>query len=411
MTQKNEPGYPLPSGELGEDEIVCQLVYLPNRTEYWQALLAAIHYMSTWRAWERDDDKRGKDAAANWREAFELTIGCWRMTCLEDLTQTVTDILELLQTRKDCCDDSITYLPVEDIETDIIPFEGDPPEVYGETEIEDWDEWAEHVCYNAHLYVDYLAHAGDTLWEASKARAIVIGLIAALLMLLAASGIGAPVAYGLAAAVVSGIVLGGTLATFDGTEEAIEDARGDIVCAILEGTGLAPAVETALDSGVDWDLFYQWIPYENAIAIIYEGGANGEFLPAETRDDCGCNYALVMTAGDSISGYKPVVVNSETKEEQGFNYENAGVLWRDSLDIENKNASLTGISFDHTPINRRTGSTYVCFDEDAVLVWDSDDPPPYPFTCASVSCVDQHDTKPTPPPTEFNMTVTWTDIP
>ncbi|GAH78283.1 unnamed protein product, partial [marine sediment metagenome] len=166
MTQTNPPGYPLPDGELGDDDLVCQLVYLPNRPEYWQALLAAVHYFSTWKAWERDDDKRGKDAAANWRDAFELTIGCWRMTCLEELTETVTDILELLQTKKDCCDDNVTYDIVEDIETDIVPFEGDAPEVYGETEIEDWDEWAEHVCYNAHLYVDYLAHAGDTIWEA-----------------------------------------------------------------------------------------------------------------------------------------------------------------------------------------------------------------------------------------------------
>jgi hypothetical protein len=288
MTQINPPGYPLPDGELGEDDLVCQLVYLPDRPEYWQALLAAVSYFSTWKAWERDDDKRGKDAAANWRLAFELTIGCWRMTCLEELTQTVTDILELLQTRKDCCDDNITYLPVDGIETDIVPFEDDPPEVYGETEIGDWDEWAEHVCYNAHAYVDYLAHAGDSLWEAAKSSSIIIGLIAALLSLLAFSGIGLPIAFGLAAGVVSGIVLGGQIATFAGTREAIEDARDNIVCAIIQGTGIAAAVEDALDSGVDWDLFYQFIPYENAMSIIYEGGHDSEFLPAETREDCVC---------------------------------------------------------------------------------------------------------------------------
>lgn len=289
MTQINPPGYPLPDGELGEDEIVCQLVYLPDRPEYWQALLAAVHYFSTWTAWERDDDKRGKDAAANWRSAFELTIGCWRMTCLEDLTQAVEDILELLQTRKDCCDDNITYLPVDDIETDIVPFEGDPPDVYGETEIEDWDEWAEHVCYNAHLYVDYLAHAGDSLWDAAKTGSIIIGLIAAILVLLSTAGIGAPVAYGLAAGIVSGIVLGGQINTFAGTSEAIEAARDDIICAILQGTGIAAAVEDALESGLDWDLFYQFIPYESAMSIIYEGGHDSEFLPAETRDDCVCD--------------------------------------------------------------------------------------------------------------------------
>lgn len=288
MTQNNPPGYPLPDGDLGEDDIVCQLVYLPDRPEYWQALLAAVHYFSTWTAWERDDDKRGKDAASNWRDAFELTIGCWRMTCLEELTQTVTDILELMQTRKDCCDDNITYLPTEEIETDIVPFAGDPPDEYGETEIEDWDDWAEHVCYNAHVYVDYLKHAGDSLWDAAKTSSIIIGLVAAILTLLAFSGIGLPIAYGLAAGIVSGIVLGGQIGTFAGTSEAIEAAREDIVCALINGGDLAQVVEDALESGVDWDLFYQWIPYGSAIAIIHEGGHEDEYLPSETRDDCDC---------------------------------------------------------------------------------------------------------------------------
>ena len=288
MTQKNVPGYPLPDGELGDDEIVCQLVYLPNRDEYWQALLAAVHYLSTWRAWKRDTDKRGQAAAANWREAFELTIGCWRMACLDELTQDVNDILELLQAKKDCCDDNITYLPTPEITTDIEPNVGDPPEEYGETEVEDWDEWLEHVCYNANLYVDYLAHAGDTMFVAFAESGIVIGLIAALLALLAASGIGLPISFALSLAVTSGIIGGGTLATFAGSEDAIEDARNAIVCAILQGRSLSAAVETALESGLDWDLFYQFIDYDSALSIIYEGGYAGDFLPSETSDSCVC---------------------------------------------------------------------------------------------------------------------------
>lgn len=290
MSKLEKPGYPLPSGELGEDEIVCQLVYLPDRDEYWQALLAAIHFMSTWTAWERDADKRGKDAATNWREAFELTIGCWRMTCLEDLTTTVTDILELLQTKKDCCDDNITYLPIEDIETDISPGEGDPPATYGETEVADWDEWFEYLCFTAHEYVDYLAHVGESLWDASRNSALAIGLIAALLALLAFSGIGLPIAFGLAATVVSAIVLGGTLLTFEDSKDDIEAAREEIVCSIMQNTGLADAVENALGSNTAWDLFYQFVPYDNALAVMYEGGHDGEYLEAVKRLDCDCEF-------------------------------------------------------------------------------------------------------------------------
>lgn len=297
MTQKNPPGYPLPDGELGEDEIVCQLIYLPDRPEYWRALLAAIHYMSTWRAWERDIDKRGKDAAANWRAAFELTIGCWRMTCLEDLTTAVQEILDTLQTKKDCCDDNITYLPVEPVTTDIVPDEGDPPEFYGETEVIDWDDWKEHVCHNAHAYVDYLAHAGDTLNETARYSAVTLGVIAALMVLLAASGLIFPMSFAAIAAIVGGLGILGTTTTFLGSEEAILEARTAIVCAILSGSGLAEAVEDALGSGLDWDLFYQWVLYDDALAIIYEGGIGEQYLPADKRDDCECEDVGVFAVG------------------------------------------------------------------------------------------------------------------
>lgn len=303
MTQKNHPGYPLPDGELGEDEIVCQLVYLPDRPEYWQALLAAIHYFSTWRAWERDEDKRGKDAASNWREAFEFTIGCWRMTCLEDLTNSVDDILELLQTRKDCCDDNITYIPVDSVETDIIPYEGEPPEFYGETAVEDWDEWLEYLCYQAHKYVDYLAHVGDNLLQSIITNSVIIGLIAGGLSLLAASGIGLPIAFTVAAAVTTGIILSGTLLTFADTEDDIEDARADIVCAIMEGTSLAIAVENALSSNAAWDLFYQFIQYDDAVAIMYEGGYEGEYFEPIKRMDCACCMHMRSTHSSGVVNY------------------------------------------------------------------------------------------------------------
>lgn len=303
MTQKNPPGYPLPDGELGEDEIVCQLIYLPNRPEYWQALLAGIHYFSTWRAWERDADKRGQDAAANWRVAFELTMECWRMTCLEDLTTTVTDILELLQTKKDCCDDNVSYLPTEEVETEIDPGVGDPPENYGETPVEDWDEWSQYLCYSAHKYVDYLAHTGSEMFFLMEVGTISLGVAAAFLTLLAASGVGLPIAFGTAAAIVGGISLLGTITTFLNSADSIEAARDDIVCAIMQNGDLAGAVEAALSSGLDWDVWYSWVPYDTALAIMYEGGHDGEFLAAEVSEDCDvCDYTQ-LTEDDLHIGW------------------------------------------------------------------------------------------------------------
>lgn len=285
----NQPGYPLPSGEAYTDDIVCQLVYLPNRPEYWRALLAALHYFATWKAWERDDDHRGADAARAWRESFELTLECWRMTCLNQLQEDVANIFVLLRDRKDCCDDNITYGPQTEVGTEIEPEVGDPPDYYGETAVTDWDDWLEHVCHNAHLYVDSL------VWQATEMNTLLtlggvgIGFLGAALVLLSFVGVGLAVTYALVAATAAGILELGSLGIFLTTADDIEDARNDIVCSLLWGNSLSDAVETALGSAsLDWLSFFSQIDYESATAIIYEGGYESEYLPADTRDDCEC---------------------------------------------------------------------------------------------------------------------------
>lgn len=213
------------------------------------------------------------------------------MACLETLIADVEQIRNLLETKKDCCDSNTVYFPTDLPETEITPGVGDPPDYYGETAVTDWDDWAEHVCYNAHAYVDYLKTVSYNLMNAVNISSIFLGLISSALVLLAFSGIGLPIAFGLAAAVVTGIALGATATTFATTASDFESAREDIVCAIVTGNSLADAVEDALSSGTDWDLFFQFVDYESAIAILYEGGYETEYLPSETRDDCGdCEY-------------------------------------------------------------------------------------------------------------------------
>lgn len=284
----HSPGYLLPDGECYTDEMACTLVFYPDKQEYRRALLGSIVYLSNWLAWERDSEKRGKDAARAWKNAVEQTLECWTMTCFEELMADVARIRTLMETKKDCCDDNVTYYPTEQPITEIEPEVGDPPEFYGETAVADWDEWLEHVCYNAHKYVDYLKDTASQLQEAVGVNSIYMGLIAAALAVLSFSGIGLPIAFGLAALVVTGVALSATVLTFGDTADDFEDARQSIVCALYTGQSLANAVETALSSGTDWDLFYQWIDYEAATAIIYEGGWNDEYLPTEKRSDCDC---------------------------------------------------------------------------------------------------------------------------
>lgn len=287
-------GYLLPSGSLGDDDISCTVVFYPDRPEYRAALQGSLAYLATWIAWEKDDDKRGKDAADNWREAYVKTLECWQMGCFDSLTEDIHALLLLMQSRKDCCDDNITYGEQEEITTTIEPGVGDPPDYYGETAITDWDDWGEHVCYNAHAYVDMLKAKANDMESAVSTSSMYIGLIAAALTLLAFTGIGLPIAYTLGATVLSGLVFAVTETTFANTATSIEAARNDIVCALLQGDSIADAVEDALSSGTDWDLFYKYVPYESATAIIYEGGYDGEYLPADTKDDCAtCGYDLL----------------------------------------------------------------------------------------------------------------------
>ncbi|GAG85928.1 unnamed protein product, partial [marine sediment metagenome] len=165
------------------------------------------------------------------------------------------------------------------------------PDLYGETEIETWADWEEHVCYNAHLYVDNLKNIGLQLWTIVRTKSVYLGVIAAFLALLAFAGVGLPIAYMLAASVVALVAGGATLATFADTPDELESARDDIVCALLQGGDLAGVIESAIGSNA-WELFYQWVPYDSAMAIIHEGGVEGDYLPSDTRDDCYCGPEL-----------------------------------------------------------------------------------------------------------------------
>lgn len=298
-------GYQLPPGDAYEEDLCCEIVYYPDREEYRRALLGALTYLSTWRAWEEDDDKRGQDAARAWKNALEQTMECWNMACMEDLIAALEDLTESFQSHKDCCDDNITYLPVDPPTTEIDPGVGDDPTLYGETTVADWDEWLEHLCYQAHKYVDNLIDVALQLENAAYPAWIGIGLIAALLALLTFSGIGIPIAYGLAATVVGGLIVLGSGVLFGDAQTDLETARDNIVCALLQGNSLADAVETALSSGTVWDVFYSHIDYDAATAILYEGGYNDEYLETETRDDCFCEepFDLHMDIGVTVDIY------------------------------------------------------------------------------------------------------------
>lgn len=255
---KNAPGYPLPTGELGEDEIVCQLVYLPDRPEYWQALLGALHYMTTWRAWERDDGKRGKDAAANWRAAFELTIGCWRMTCLEQLQEDVASILAIMEIPQSCCDagdvtDGDQYTDrVEDGEGDV------PQNIIDAGYADDSEDWAgfdDYKCMISHVIVDQLEARLNEIAPLVQTTGGVLGGVAALAGILAVifGTAGLAIVFGIIAGIGATSLLYQALTDFglvDALVVKVADNHEALACAVYFADGDETAL-IALNDKID----------------------------------------------------------------------------------------------------------------------------------------------------------------
>jgi hypothetical protein len=281
-----DPGYRLPDGDADTDDIACTLVYYPNLPEYRAALLGSLHGLASWTNWERDAAHKGKDAADSWKIANELTEECWRMACLEELQANVAAILAVLQSKRDCCEDGTTYGDTTIYNTTIFPGSGDAPDYYGETEVTDWDDWKEHVCHNAHLWVDELISQGNSLETVLDVGGISVGLVAFAIAAIALFVVGGFISAPVVIAVVAGLVAGYTSNMFSDAANDIEDFRREIVCALLEGTSLSDAVEDALGSGTAWDLFYSHIDYDSATAIIYEGGDGDIYLEPDTKSNC-----------------------------------------------------------------------------------------------------------------------------
>lgn len=89
-------GYLIPDNAQ-PDEMDCILVFYPDDPFYLRALIGSISYLSTWTAWQRDADRRGRLAAEAWKEANECTFDTIDMGCLDNLASALTGIDATLQ--------------------------------------------------------------------------------------------------------------------------------------------------------------------------------------------------------------------------------------------------------------------------------------------------------------------------
>lgn len=285
-------GYLLPPGEAFTEETQCCFVFLPAGDEYRRAFFGSLDYFATWLAWERDDEKRGKDAARAWKLANELTRECWEMGACELMLDKLDQLIALQSTSTCCAGNEYTTYNDNRIETTtIVPGEGDSPTHYGETPVADWDEWAEYVCYHAHELVDDLINAANKIDSLLDLGIWAIDAFFWLVRKIVFRDDGWPIPIDLAWAgnIFKGILQGGE-GLFNIVADDIESARDDIVCALMNGTSVEDAVESALSATVAWTLFYQFVDYETLTAVIYNGGIDDMgYLTPSKRSDCTCD--------------------------------------------------------------------------------------------------------------------------
>ena len=318
--------YLLPEGEPYIDDYWCYMVFVPADEAYRRAFVGSILGLEVWNIWERNESHGGLDAARAWKDANELTLSCLddTMICLDSLYEELVAIRLLLSQQRDCCDIPFIYLPEEETDPPAIdPGVGDPPDEWGDGEIiTTWEDWEGYVCYYANVYVDNLLGMADSLTLYAQLGAFAIMAIAGLLAVGAALGFIIAVSYPAAAGIVSGLLLGATTITFLDTRDELEAARDDIVCSIMQNTGLADAIEDALGSGLAWDLFFQFLNYNLALETIYTGEYDGEYLEALTDETCVClppgSFDITFTWDSDLETWTPVVTGGATAEWANF---------------------------------------------------------------------------------------------
>lgn len=281
-------GHLLPAGDAYTEDMACAIVFYPDMPEYRRALLGSLAEFAIWQSWEKESEHKGIDAALAWKEALDLTVDCLNMACLEQLQSDIHDILLLLQ-NDICCSDNVTYGDQTTYITNIWPNTGSGPDYYGETAVDDWEEWSQYLCYNANLWIDELIKQANSFETVLSVSSMTIALFAYAIEAIAFFVVGGQVHGPDAISRTLAIIAGYVADLWGDAADDIETDRDDILCAIMQGTSLEDAIEDVLASGTAWDLFYQFIDYDSAVAILYNGGdGDAEYLEAEKELACGC---------------------------------------------------------------------------------------------------------------------------
>lgn len=252
---KSDMGYPLPEGDAFTDELACLMVFIPDKDKYRQAFFGAYFYFSNWLAWEKEPEKKGKDAARAWKLAVEATMECIEMNTCETMLTLLGEIRD--NTGVHCCD--VVDISDGDQYTDEVVDEvGNVPQNiidagYAE-DVDDWEGFAEYKCMISHLMVENIQAQTAQVESWMLPSGAILGGVATLAAIAAVilTGGGAVLVYGivLAVALISGLYAAAALlgeAGMSSLIDSLEENYDELVCAIYNADGSLGAVDALKD--------------------------------------------------------------------------------------------------------------------------------------------------------------------
>lgn len=288
--RKNDPGYLLPE-VINPEENCCICIPIPNDFNHKMAFLGQLDELGYWWNWERDTDKKGREAAQVWRKIVECIREEMNMSgcgCSDDGEYNVLERFNSDGQLEASTDGGVTWhlAPERDARNAVILF---PPRQTGS---------ADDKCLSAENAAGFFKATMDTIFAQLAAGGGAAGAAPAVIALLITigfpTGLGAALAlvYGLISAVI-GLVSAGLDGTFD---TAFYDAlKCSFYCVIDEDGTLTKSdldqVFTDMSAYVGGNV----IPIAAIGDILntvgekgFTNAARGDSIPTSDCSDCNC---------------------------------------------------------------------------------------------------------------------------
>ena len=319
-------GIPLPQN-IESSGLTCVQLYIPTDDEgmYIQALAGAYSQMGKWNYWQKDGTNRGAQVAEIWREAIDKTYEeAWLsgvfMTCtqVQDLVDAINGIrAEMTVSNRNLVNAiralELTTAPINCIpcgeRVEVPPTPTPDPDPQNPPVGNNPSEWNAHLCRATnYLWYEHVMRGGVEMVFLASTGQTIIG-VGAVIAILYASGIGAPIAFG---ATILATVLA-IASTWDRTtfEAELERLAEPMICAITSSSGTESALQamrdTLVEEGADQDTidYVMSVTGTNAMNKLFNGEivVPDEFIAPVDCSGCGASGNVIYDFEDGEQGW------------------------------------------------------------------------------------------------------------